>query len=175
MSDIDDEDEGEEKDGEGGGEQQPGRKKLLIILGVGLMLCVGGTAAAYFTGLLDPLVEMATGSPETPQKVGVTHQDVVFYELPEVLVNMNTAGRKSKFLKIKVSLELTSTQDVAKVEAVMPRIVDKFQVYLRELRVEDLNGSAGIYRLRGELLTRVSAAAAPTKISGILFKEMLLQ
>ncbi len=57
----------------------------------------------------------------------------------------------------------------------MPRIIDNFQVYLRELRVEDLKGSAGMYRLREEMLIRVSAAVAPAKINDVLFKEMLVQ
>jgi flagellar protein FliL len=58
---------------------------------------------------------------------------------------------------------------------VLPRIIDNFQVYLRELRVEDLKGSGGMYRLREELLLRVNAAVAPAKINDVLFKEMLVQ
>ena len=57
----------------------------------------------------------------------------------------------------------------------MPRIVDNFQVYLRELRIEDLQGAAGMYRLREELLSRVGKAAQPAEIVDILFKEMLIQ
>ncbi len=101
--------------------------------------------------------------------------EAVFFDLPEILVNLNTGRRKSTFLKIRVSLELENAEDVARIEAVMPRIIDNFQVYLRELRVEDLKGSAGMYRLREELLTRVTLAAAPSKVSDVLFKEMLVQ
>jgi flagellar protein FliL len=99
----------------------------------------------------------------------------VFYALPEMIVNLNSTGRRSNFLKISVSLELAQSGDIARIEAVMPRIVDNFQTYLRELRVEDLRGSSGLFRLREELLARVSVAAAPAKINDILFKEMLVQ
>ena len=102
-------------------------------------------------------------------------QDAIFYDLPELLVNLSTTGRKSTFLKIRIALELEKPEDVPVVERVMPRIVDNFQVYLRELRVEDLKGSAGMYRLREELLKRVGAAIAPAKINDVLFKEMLVQ
>ena len=102
-------------------------------------------------------------------------EGAVFYDLPELLVNLNTGGRKSTMLKIRVSLELQTQADIPKVEEVLPRILDNFQVYLRELRIEDLKGSAGMYRLREELLTRVAAAAAPAKINDVLFKEMLVQ
>jgi flagellar FliL protein len=138
---------------------------------------LGGGAAAFFTGLLDPLIggtsEQAEGSGEAT--ASATPGTVVFHDLPEMIVTLNTGARKSAFLKIRVSLELTQSADVPKVQAVMPRIVDNFQVYLRELRVEDLKGSAGMYRLREELLTRVKAAAHPAKVNAVLFKEMLIQ
>jgi len=99
----------------------------------------------------------------------------VYYELPELLVNLNTDERKSSFLKIRISLEIEVPEDIPRIEQIMPRIVDNFQVYLRELRIEDLQGAAGMYRLREELLTRVSAAAAPIKVKDVLFREMLIQ
>jgi flagellar FliL protein len=90
-------------------------------------------------------------------------------------VNLNTSGRKSTFLKIKIALELEGPQDTDRINEVLPRIVDNFQVYLRELRVDDLNGSAGMYRLREELLRRVNLAARPVRVRDVLFKEMLVQ
>jgi flagellar FliL protein len=112
---------------------------------------------------------------DTEAKAEEAKKNYVYYELPEILVNLNTADRKVHYLKISVSLELENKEDVSKVQAVLPRIIDNFQVYLRELRIEDLRGSAGLYRLREELLTRVATAAAPAKVSDVLFKEMLVQ
>ncbi len=179
MAEEDTEDKDEEGEGEGQVEAKQGKGKLIVIIGAALLIVVGGAGAAYFTGLLDPLVEMMSGSAETnaegggPKSAG--QQNTVFFDLPELLVNMNTGGRKSTFLKIRVSLELASADDIPKIEAAMPRIIDNFQTYLRELRVEDLKGSAGMYRLREALLTRVSAAVAPAQIKDLLFKEILLQ
>jgi len=169
---LDEESDGEEEhESSGGG----GKKKLFIVIGLALLLVIGGAAAAYFTGLLQPVIDMISGGQHKQEADVSIAQDAIFYDLPEMLVNLNTAGRKSTFLKIKVSLELDSPEDVAKIEKVMPRIIDNFQVYLRELRVEDLKGSAGMYRLREELLKRVGAAVAPSKINDVLFKEMLVQ
>ena len=81
----------------------------------------------------------------------------------------------SSFLKISLSLELSDPADIQRVEAVLPRVIDAFQTYLRELRPEDLRGSAGLYRLREELLARVNTSAQPAKVNDVLFKEMLLQ
>jgi len=167
---LDDDDDDLETSSEGGG-----KKKLFIVIGLALLLVIGGAAAAYFTGLLQPVIDMISGGkPKQEESVGIA-QDAIFYDLPELLVNLSTAGRKSTFLKIRISLELESPEDVAKIESVMPRIIDNFQVYLRELRVEDLKGSAGMYRLREELLKRVGGAVAPSKINDVLFKEMLVQ
>jgi flagellar FliL protein len=176
----DDELEDVEGDEEGGdGKSGSGRKRLIIVIAGVLFLLLGGLAAAYFTGLLQPVIEMLGGSEPPPAggdpNAPTVTTDAVFYDLQEMLVNINTGGRKPVYLKIRVSLELASTNDIAQVEAVMPRIIDNFQIYLRELRIEDLKGSAGMYRLREELLKRVSVAAAPAKVNDVLFKEMLVQ
>ena len=185
-------DEGDEGQASGGG----GKKKLIIIIALVFLVIVGGVAGAYFMGLLDPVIEMIVGPDESGEggEGGEEGEDgeeceegeegeegdcasgrAVFYDLQELLVNLNTGGRKSSFLKIRISLELASARDKAKMDTIMPRVIDNFQTYLRELRLDDLKGSAGMYRLREELLVRVNAAAAPAKIKDVLFKEMLVQ
>ena len=93
----------------------------------------------------------------------------------EIAKASEAQGRRGNFLKISLSLELDDANDIPRVEAVLPRIVDAFQSYLRELRPEDLRGSSGMYRLREELLARVNASAQPAKVNDVLFKEMLVQ
>ena len=175
MAEDDEEDEEYEDDDEDGeGESKKGGKKGIIIIGLVLLLVVGGVAAVYFTGMLDPLLAMVGGG-ESESDEGGPDTDAVFFEVPEILVNLNTGGRKATFLKIRISLELEKQSDIERIKRMMPRIIDNFQVYLRELRIEDLKGSAGMYRLREEMLVRVSAAVAPAKINDVLFKEMLVQ
>jgi flagellar FliL protein len=165
-------DDEEALDASGGG----GRKKLILLVVVPLLLVVGGLAGAYLAGFLDPVLAMFAGKKTVAEETaGEMAKPAVFYDLPELLVNLNTGGRKSSYLKMRVSLEVAGQEDVKRLEDVMPRIIDNFQVYLRELRVEDLKGSAGMYRLREELLTRVNAAVAPAKVNDVLFKEMLVQ
>ncbi|HRC27026.1 MAG TPA: flagellar basal body-associated FliL family protein, partial [Alphaproteobacteria bacterium] len=101
--------------------------------------------------------------------------EAVFLPIPDMIVNLSAEGTKQNYLKLKVQLEVASESDKAAVEAVMPRVIDQFQTYLRELRPRDLRGSAGIYRLQMELLSRVNAAAAPTKVRDVLFQEILIQ
>jgi len=178
---------GDEGDGDGGEASGGGKKKIIIIIALAFLVIVGGVAGAYFMGLLDPVIEMIVGPEdaaegeeggeecEEGEEGDCASGRAVFYDLQELLVNLNTGGRKSSFLKIRISLELASARDKAKMDTIMPRVIDNFQAYLRELRLDDLKGSAGMYRLREELLVRVNAAAAPAKIKDVLFKEMLVQ
>lgn len=153
------------------------RKKLLLFVLLPLFLVVGAGAGAYFSGVLDLFLKPSAEAPAKTAEAGKSGevQPAVFYDLPEMLVNLNSTGRKQNFLKIRVSLELKNALDVSRIEQVIPRIIDNFQVYLRELRIEDLQGSAGMLRLREELLARVNAAVAPATVNDILFKEILVQ
>ncbi len=99
----------------------------------------------------------------------------LFVTVPAMLVNLNTDDDTPRYLRLSVQIELKSPADYGAVEAVLPRVVDQFQTYLRELRVKDLRGSAGIYRLQMELLWRVNQAAKPVRVKDVLFQEILIQ
>ncbi len=198
-----DEDAEEGGSGDAGAEGDAPKKKrlsgrtlvLFIILPIVLLLGGGATAhlmgltAALFGGSSDeheavaeaPAADAGHGGGHGAPKGGHGGKPepvkgaAVFFNLPEMVVNLNSVGKKSNYLKISISLELQQSNDISKIESVMPRIVDNFQTYLRELRVEDLRGSSGLFRLREELLSRVNVAAAPAKINDVLFKEMLVQ
>ena len=168
-------------------EQLPRKKlsgKKLVLLVILPLLVIGGAVGGLFaTGMLDsllggeaeehgePMAEEEAHPPEGP----VDPNSLVYYDLPDILVNLNTPDRRPSFLSISVSLELMSEEDVASVEHVMPRIIDNFQIYLRELQNDDLRGSAGLYRLREELLRRVNGAVGEVHVRDVLFREMLVQ
>jgi flagellar FliL protein len=171
--------EEEEADGAEAEEGAPGKKRLagkkIVLFGAApLLLVIAIGAGLMFSG---PPGGDATESGEAeagavePGKPG----DVVFYDLPEMLVNLNSGGRQSSFLKIQVSLELDSPESIPRVEAMLPRIIDNFQVYLRELRPDELSGTKGVVRLKEELLARVNTAVEPVRVYDILFKEILVQ
>lgn len=164
--------DGEDGEGQATGRRVPGKKLVLFIIVPFLLIgAIGG--GIYASGLLDSLlgIEEHDGELMVEEDTGPS----AYYEVPEMLVNLNTSGRKTGYLKISVSIEVGSEDDFANLDTVLPRIVDDFQVYLRELRVEDLNGSAGLQRLREELFMRVANAAAPTVVRDVLFREMLIQ
>ncbi len=156
------------------GEAAAGKKskKKMIIIGVAaLVVLLAGVGGAYFAGLFG-----GHGAPEgEAQETESKPEKVVFYTLPDFLINLNTTGRTASFLKTTVILEVANQEDIPKIEANLPRVVDAINTYLRELRASDLSGSAGVQRLREELLIRANKSLAPVKINDVLFKEIVVQ
>jgi flagellar FliL protein len=146
----------------------PGGRTGYFIAAAGVLLLLGGAGGfLYINGTLPRLLSHKT-------EMTAPAKPLVFFDLPDFLVNLNSGGKKSNFLKLTVSLQIARPEDQAQLQAVLPRIIDNCQIFLRELRIEDLRGAEGIYRLREELLARVNAVS-PVKVEDVLFKEMLVQ
>jgi len=143
--------------------------KLIIIGVAGVLVLAGGGYAGMKT--------FAHGETKGHDDKPVAEaKPAVFLDVPEVLVNLSTAGTdRTQYLKVKIVLELPDSSLSSPVQTAMPRVMDTFQTYLREMRPSDLDGSAGLYRLKEELTRRVNAAIAPNRINAVLFKEMVVQ
>jgi flagellar FliL protein len=143
------------------------RKKLIVIVAAVVLVLSGAGGAAYAMGFLGKLMG---GSKE--RAAVITPGGI---DLPEIVTNLNAGKGRSSFVRIKARLELANKVDEAAVVAASPRIQDLFQTYLRDMRPDELRGSAGTYRLREELLARVNIALAPARATDILFIELLVQ
>jgi flagellar protein FliL len=156
------------------GKEASGKRKLslkMIIMAVGGLLILGGIGGGgyyfFFAG---------HGKEEAAAAAAPLSKPVVFLDMPDLLVNLSSTGSdRTQYLKVKVTLELPDQTMSAQIQPVMPRLTDAFQTYLRELRPTDLDGSAGLYRLKEELTRRVNAAIAPSRINAVLFKEIVVQ
>ncbi len=146
-----------------------GKRRLLLVAGVVLLL--GGAAAAWFTGLLPRLLHRDEPHATEAQAASLP----VFFDLPDIVANLNAGPRRTAFIKLKAKLELSRPEDQAVVQAAIPRVLDLFQTYLREMRPEELRGTAGTYRLREELVARTNIAVHPAHVLNVLFTELLVQ
>ncbi len=183
-------------EGEGGGKKKL-PLKMLIIGGVGALVVLGGGGTAAFMMLApkpDPAAAEAGGKKKEEKKKDEKKKEekggkegekgapvvregpdgVVFYTIPDVVVNMQTADGRPTFLKLKLTLELPDEGAVEELDPNMPRLQDMFQTFLRELRPEDLSGSQGSYQLRMEILRRVNLVISPSKANAVLIEEMLI-
>jgi flagellar protein FliL len=160
-----------EADIEGGEGAAPVKKKLpvmLIAMVAAAVVLLGGGAAAYF--LLFSAPKDAAGEAHL-----AAVPETFIFNLPTMTVNLRGDGEREQFMKLTVALEVANEEVMTEIQPRMAKVVDAFQVYLRELRKSDLEGSAGIYRLKEELRRRVNIAIFPAQVDSILFKEILVQ
>ncbi|MCP3384429.1 MULTISPECIES: flagellar basal body-associated protein FliL [unclassified Bradyrhizobium] len=164
-----------ENEAEGGGAAEgaeaaaPKSKFKLILIIVGALVVLGGGAATWF-------LFFRHGEDEHHAEVAPPPKPPAFVEVPDMMVNLAGApGERVQYLKLKIVLELKEEKQIEAIKPSMPRVTDIFQTYVRELRSSDLNGSAGVFRLKEELTKRVNAAVAPIQVSAVLFKEVVLQ
>ena len=158
-----------EADIESGEVAAPEKKKLpvmLIAMVAAVVVLLGGGAGAYFM--------FFAGPPADKHAVDAAPQTFIF-NLPTMTVNLRGEGEREQFMKLTVALEVANEEEMTEIQPRMAKVVDAFQVYLRELRKSDLEGSAGIYRLKEELRRRVNIAIFPQQVESILFKEILVQ
>ena len=158
---------------------QPARRKvsgkrLVLFAILPMLMLAGGGGALYVTGVFESLFG---GGEEAGEEIVVEHEYTpgVYHDLPDILVNLSNAGRQQSVLRLSVSLELSSESVRADVDALLPRIIDNFQIYLRGLTLNDVRGSAGLHRLREELFRRVAAEMPDHAVRDVLFREMLVQ
>lgn len=150
-----------------------GNKFLLIAGGAGLLLILAVGAGVWF--FFFQSAPSNTPMNAQAQAIPLVPPEVAYYDMPDLVVNIQSADGSPAYLKVSVSLELAAMTEKPGIQVLMPRIVDQFQGYLRELRVDDLRGSAGIVRLKEELVRRVNVAAAPYPVRDVLLKEMIVQ
>ncbi len=159
-----------------------GRLRLILVSVPVLLAAIG--AGLWFGGILPPLLGMGEKAHREQGKEGsapagkaneTAAHPPVFMDLPEIIANLNAGPRRAAYVKVRPRLELARAEDEAAIKATLPRVMDLFQTYLREMRPEELRGSAGTYRLREELLARANIAVAPARVVDVLFPEMLVQ
>jgi flagellar FliL protein len=167
------------------GAKKKGKGKLLLLVAIPVVL-LGAGAGLWFTGILPGLLGMGAHPPPSGEHAAdappAPPGPPAFFEMPDIVANLNAPGRRPTFVKLRARIEVPRAEDAAALQAAMPRLLDLFQTYLREMRPEELRGSAGTQRLREELVARANIAAAmpgregpPVRVSDVLFLELLIQ
>ena len=170
-------------EGEAGAEAAPkSKKKLMIMVAVAVLVVAGGGAGAFM--MMGKGGDHGEGKEATEGGHGGGHgagpegkRQVVFVDVREMLLNLSPdmPQDKTKYAKVRLSLELKDAKVEEEVKPLMPRVEDALQIYMRELRPSDLTGSVGLFRLREELLRRVNIALFPAKVEAVLFKDVIVQ
>lgn len=155
--------------------------KLIIMIVLPVLLLVGGGAGAYFMGVFSG-EEVAAEELGTEAElemaeavIPVMPDDIVFVDLPDLLLNLNVTGKRLRFLKVVTALEVVNEEMAEIVRQMTPRILDNLHLYFRSVRPEELAGPDGVYRIKEDLLMRINDTIEPASIRDVLVKEMLVQ
>ena len=150
-------------------------RRWLAILAATLLLVIGSGGGAYVAGLLDPLVGLLGEAGEGPEEAAAPPGPSVYFELPEMKVDLKPSKNRRIYINLIVVMELADEEGKARLQEFQPRIVDAFQSYLRDQDRADLVGKAGAERVRLEFLTIVNSIMAPARLRNVLFNKILLQ
>jgi flagellar FliL protein len=162
-------------------------KKKKIIAAAGAVLLIGGGAGAFLMGGGSDAEAKESGDHSDKEakkdsghgeKSGGGHGKEGGSGLVEVaplMVNLRTNDGQARFLKLRILLAPGSPEDAATIEANLPMIIDRYQPFLRELRPEDLAGSAAVYRLKEELLLRAADTVGEGVVADVLIQDMVQQ
>ena len=144
--------------------------KLKMVIAVVAVLAIAGGGATWYFFLRHH------GEEAHAEHVAPPPKPPAYVEVPDMLVNLvGLPGERVQYLKVKLVLEVKEEKQVDAIKPNLPRVTDIFQTYLRELRPSDLNGSAGLFRLKEEMTRRVNAAISPGQVNAVLFKEVVVQ
>jgi flagellar FliL protein len=157
---------------EGAAKAGGGKKKLIMIVGGVVVLAALGGGGWFFFLKKPPAEQVAAAEAAKNAK-----KPVSFIEMKDMTIGITGGPQQERqpIIKIKVVLETADAKVSDEIKPLLPRVEDAFQVFMRELRPSDLEGSAGMYRLKEELLRRVNITVFPAKIDAVLFKELLVQ
>ena len=160
------------------GTEAPAKKgipKLFIIIGAAVVVLLLAGGGLFFFMSSSGGGEEAAAAGEHGAEAAVEAHDTFIFNLPPMMVNLNSEGGTASYMKLTIALEVADEHMMEEIQPRLAKVIDAFQVYLRELRKSDLEGSAGIYRLKEELLRRVNLAIYPAHVESVLFKEILVQ
>lgn len=158
-----------------------GLMKLALFVGLPVVILgLGGVAAVMlFTGGGDShevveLDEHGEPVPGASRRQAAVEEPVFFYEVPQMQVTIQNGSGGFAHLQISFHLEIADEAISAELDRELPRIIDQYQGFLRELRPEDLAGSAGGYRLRLELLRRVNLVLGEDRVRAVLIDQFVV-
>ncbi len=153
-------------------EKPKSRRKTFVLIGFAALIIIAAIAAGVWFYL-----EQTTATKEAEEQIisGDLSDVVSFVTLPEMLISIRSDSPRQQYLKLQVSLHLQQSKDEAVIERLIPKILDDYQAFIRNLTAEDLVGAEGWYRLKEELLIRVNRAINPLAVREVVIADLLLQ
>jgi len=147
------------------------KKKLAIIAGAAAVLLGGGGTAYALIGSGESESAEAGENHGGAEEAGPAS----FVDLPAMTVNLRSADGAPRFLRVHLMLVPSSAERQEEITQKLPLIIDAYQPFLRELRPEDLAGSAAAFRLKEEMLVRANQEVGAGAVADVLIQDLVQQ
>jgi flagellar protein FliL len=168
------------------------KKKKLIMIGAAAAaaLALGGGGAAFFLGgsKTETAADAEHGAEETASANHGSEGESAegghgegegagekFVDVPTLSVNLRSPDGSPRFLKLHFMLVPGPKGNEATLKEQLPVVLDAYQPFLRELRPEDLAGSAAVFRLKEELMVRATRVLGPGMVKDVLIQDLIQQ
>lgn len=140
------------------------RRGLAIGAAAALLLAGAGGAGYYFLAGDSAVTEEAKAKPAP-----------TYVEVPPMTVNLRSPDGQQRFLKLRFILVPGEAGKEEALKEKLPLLLDAYQPFLRELRPEDLAGSAAVFRLKEEMVVRAAGVLGPGAVSDVLIQDLVQQ
>jgi len=153
-------------------EDEGPKKKSKMPLIIGLVLALAGGGGGFFavqSGMIfGSHEEVAADSHEEAAAM----PDVVFVPVDPLIINLGGRSR-NQFLRFRSQLEVGGAYE-AEVTALLPRVLDILNGYLRAVDVKDLEDPSALIRLRAQMLRRIQTVTGEGHVKDLLIMEFVL-
>ena len=162
-----------------GAEAPGGKKKMGMIIGiiVGLLILGGGGYYAYINFFKEKPAEEKPADGEEAKEAAPVEKDVdlgIMFPLDPFVVNL--AGSEGKrFLKVTISLELSTPEVNLELKENIQKITDSILVLLSSKAFEDVYSVEGKFKLKDEMTTRVNRFLVVGHVKDAYFTEFIIQ
>lgn len=149
-------------------EAKPSRsRKKLALVGAGVAIALLGAGGGAYV--------LMAGKEGEGARAPVGAGPESFVEIPPLTVNLRSADGTPRFLRVHLMLVPTSAGRQEEITSKLPLIIDAYQPFLRELRPEDLAGSAAAFRLKEEMLIRANSEVGEGAVADVLIQDLVQQ
>lgn len=145
---------------------KPRRRTAIIASAIGAVVLLSGAGAGF---------ALLGGEEEDGKHAAADAESAAYVEVPPMIVNLRSSDGQARFLKLRFIIVAADAGRSEEVKEKLPVILDAFQPFLRELRPEDLNGSAAVFRVKEELMARAAQVIGTGAVRDVLIQDLVQQ
>lgn len=146
--------------------------KKMSLIALPIIITVIGAVYFFFFIINAPKYTEEKDPQQTKEKEQVILESNTYLDIDPITVGLTPSGNKKEYLKLDLTLRVSTEKESAAILEKMPIIKDTLITFLRTLRATDFNSSSSTIYLKEEISKRINKITAPIVIKEVLFQEI---